>query len=111
MNKKGQVSFEMLLITTVVFVVTIAIIGYHFAEQDTTTAMMIAKGELLSEFSDESVLCIIEKIDYSRTADTIQLDVKIKNYIAGDTCDPDVSEIQTKIVDSTNFTTAVLNLS
>ena len=110
MNRKGQLSFEFLLLTLVIFSLAIVIAGYHFAEQDVTNAMLIAKSEVLSQLNAQGDLIYIISpgIEYAiPIAGTIDLRINLSKNP-----DPaiDTASIEHKLVANTNFTTANVDI-
>lgn len=104
MENKGQLSMEVLIITVAIFALSISVLGYYFAEQDTTTAMAIAKSETLAFLSEQDGFYYIKGITYSRTTDTIALTIDIEpTLVAMPTGFP--GGISDKIKANTNFTT------
>lgn len=73
MNQKGQLSFEFLLITLVIFSLVIIIAGYHFAEQNTTNAMLIAKSETLRWLSEKNEFYYINKVNFDAATNTLTI--------------------------------------
>ncbi|MFH1239993.1 MAG: hypothetical protein V1672_02145 [Candidatus Diapherotrites archaeon] len=75
MNRKGQLSFEFLLLTLVIFSLAIVIAGYHFAEQDTTNAMLIAKSETLSWLSEQDEFYYITNVNFDTATNTLTINL------------------------------------
>ena len=108
MNQKGQLSFEFLLLALIIFSLAIIIAGYHFAEQDTTNAMLIAKSEILSEINKADSFAYI-KAPGIQTAipavGEIELSISLSENPGIDIALTEI-DIANKIVANTNFNTA-----
>lgn len=70
LGKKGQVGFEILLITAIVFMVVIWISGYYLSIKDSTLAMQLAKVHTIKQISKSEGLYTIQKIDFEENSPT-----------------------------------------
>ena len=76
MNSKGQVSFEVLLITMIIFIMVLGIANYYLAIADSTLAMQLAKVDALDKISASGETCSIEKIDFTESGTNLALTIK-----------------------------------
>ena len=112
MNRKGQLSFEFLLLTLVIFSLAIVIAGYHFAEQDKTNAMLIAKSEMLAELNKADSFAYIEAPGIEIAVPAMG-EVEVNIYLS---VNPGINianteiAIQNKIVANTNFNIATVHI-
>lgn len=109
MNQKGQLSFEMLLITLVIFSFVIIIAGYHFMEQDTTNAMLIAKSETLSWLAEKERFYYIEKINFN-VGDN-ELTIKLSDTFSDIDKTELVGRVKTKVENLTNLSNITVSVS
>ncbi len=109
LNTRGQVSFEILLITMVVFTATIWVSSYYFAIKDSTLAMQLTKIHALKQIEESDSLYTIEKIDFEEQSETeINLTLKsCPNSIPRF----DTSTIQDKIAANTKYTAVSVTVS
>ena len=109
MNQKGQLSFEFLLLTLVIFSLAIVIAGYHFAEQDTTNAMLIAKSETLSWLAGQDEFRYIENVNFDTVTNTLTIEV------SGNLSNEDIVElsgiVKPKVQSLTNLSNIDMDIS
>jgi len=70
LNKKGQISFEALLIAVVVIGLSMAVLGYFLAINDSTKALLIAKTDILTRLQKADTVFVLEKLDFVESRPT-----------------------------------------
>lgn len=78
MNGKGQVSFEVILLVMVVFVLVLAVAANYFAVHDVTYALTKTKSVMLGEMHRIDKLHILKRIDYLAEGSALTI------YVEGD---------------------------
>ena len=68
MNKKGQISFEALLIAVVVIGLSLVALSYFLAINDSTKALLTAKTDILTRLQKADTVFLLEKLDFVEQA-------------------------------------------
>ena len=113
LNRKGQVSFELLLITAIVFIMAIWISSYYLAIKDGTLAAQISKVHTIKQIEEVDESFVISRLDFEELAEdeiTIALDTK-PNTFECDSGNLDSDELKKKIQDQTGYTKVNVNLN
>ncbi len=71
--ERGQVSFEILLLTTFVIAVTIAVSGYYLTIRDSTVAMQLSKTHALDQIERTEGSYTLSSIDFEVQTDSITM--------------------------------------
>ncbi len=104
LNKKGQVSFELLMLTAIIFVTAIWTSGYYLDIKDSTLAIQLSKAQSILEIEEEDDLYTIEKIEFVEVTNE-QIDITVR-FCPDSTIDFDEGALATKITQNTKYTTA-----
>jgi len=112
LNKKGQISFELLLLILFVFGLGLMISGYHFEEQDTTNAMLIAKSEMLSELNNANKFVYIDTpIQVTNSAsENVEVGIHLSDDPEIDIPNTEI-RIENTIIANTGFITANVDIT
>lgn len=78
MDGKGQVSFEVILLVMVVFVLVLAVAANYFSVHDVTYALTKTKSVMLGELHRIDKLHILKRIDYLAEGSALTI------YVEGD---------------------------
>jgi hypothetical protein len=107
LNRRGQVSFEILLLTAIIFTMAIWISSYYFLIKDNTLAMQLAKIHALKQIGeDESgTLYTIAKIGFKEIPEPaeeliLEIDTRPADFPAsGFAC----GELQATVSENTKY--------
>ncbi len=75
LEKKGQTSFELVLLVGTVLIITTAVLGRYVSVGDETMALAAAKQSIIEKFSIQSKV-LIEKIEFEDCAARKYLKIK-----------------------------------
>lgn len=111
LNKKAQVSFEVLLITAIVFAMAIWVSSYYLEIKDSTLALQFTKIHTLKQIENSPNTYTIEKIDFEETAaDAILLKINTSpNDFQCDGFSPE--ELAQTITNNSKYTAAAIELN
>jgi hypothetical protein len=103
-ERKGQSSFEMVIIAAIVVVLTFTSLSYLPRIATSTGAISILKGEILEEISKYDRFYFIESIDSPR-ANVSLGQTEIEVFIGGEDVDPIRPHIEDKstVIEDVNF--------
>ena len=104
LRERGQASFEMILVTAVIFILIIIILNNYVEVQDSTVAVSILKARTLEKLGAEDGFYYIEKIDSLEDEGGISLTIAIRP------APPplDFAEIENEIAANTKYETATV---
>ncbi|MCD6478788.1 MAG: hypothetical protein J7L44_02770 [Candidatus Diapherotrites archaeon] len=103
-ERKGQSSFEMVIIAAIVVVLTFTALSYIPRLAASTGAIGILKGEILEELSRYDRFYFVESIDSPR-ANTALGQTEIEVFIGGEDVNPIRSHIEeiSAVIEDANF--------
>ncbi|MCX6803678.1 MAG: hypothetical protein NTY48_03855 [Candidatus Diapherotrites archaeon] len=106
MNEKGQVAFEVLLLTLVIISSSILLVGVYLQINDDTIALGITRAETNKQLAGIKENIMIEKIGIQKTSLTTTITIKLSSPIVLDT-----TAIKTAIASQTKIKEAVITVN
>ncbi len=111
LREKGQVSFEILLLTAIVFASVIWVSGYYLEIKDSTLALQMTKIHAISQIGKSDNQHVLEKLEFTEiAADKINLTIDVP----GLNCTPgqfDAATLKSEIMANTKYTTVNIILN
>ena len=101
-NRKGQVSFEILLLTTIIFSMAIWVNSHYLSIKDSTLALQLTKLHAVKQIDGSDSLHTIARMDFQETSPT---EIIIKIDIAGtlDCVAFDAAGLKSVIAENTKY--------
>lgn len=103
LKEKGQISFEILLLTTVVFSAAIWVSSYYLSIKDPTLAMQLTKIHTLKQIEASSGSYIIQKIDFEEQSGAITLKINTIGEPTFQCTEMDADDLKVVIAKSTKY--------
>jgi len=104
-NNRGQISFEILLLTAIILAAAIGVSTYYLSVKGATLAMQLTKVYTLNEIDRAGDGHTIEKISFQELGTTITLTVKTCPAAIGFAS----ADLRTTILNNTKYTNATIN--
>ncbi len=102
---RGQASFEMVLIATVIIVLTAAVLANFVPLKNDTLGVAAAKEASVAVLSEQSKPYLVQRIDFSRSASTPNYNFRIFTFPIEAFSQPvDISGICANISNATGWT-------
>tara|TARA_Y100000310_G_scaffold345396_1_gene464446 strand:- start:11848 stop:12201 length:354 start_codon:yes stop_codon:yes gene_type:complete len=110
-NKKGQVSFEILMLTAVILATVIWVGSYYLSIKDSTLALQVTKIHTLGKIGASGETYKIDKIDFIETEDdkiTIEIMTSPDDFDCSEFDSVDLTQI---IQTNTKYLTVTLEVN
>ena len=108
LNKKGQASFELLLVVLIVFSVAVFATGLVIQESNSITALSITKSESIKFLEEQEEAVIILEMSFEETDSGISISIFTD---PSDFTAEDMSVIEQKVVESTSYETVAITFN
>ncbi|MDP6671120.1 MAG: hypothetical protein QGI60_04875 [archaeon] len=113
LSESGQSSFEILLLTAIVFAGVIWVSGHYLDIRDSTLSLQMAKIHTLSQIGKSDDALVIENLDFEESVDgtsiTIRIDVADLLWDCGN--DLNYTGLAANIVNNTDYASATIELN
>ncbi len=112
--KKGQSSFETIIVTLIVLVTSTFILSGFFDLGDQTFALAIIKANVMEEIDKNQSFYVLKKIYYEQTAnDTIEFEIVVVDDTINQTpiCVMDLDSAANKIITGTKYSNLTIKVS
>lgn len=113
-GKKGQMSIEMLLITSIIIMLSIGVFSYYTGMMDATTAMEIIEIETLRQIDAKPEQYFIKAISYTTGTTTdfcIEIEPKTGTLYTDPTATYYTDTIKEAIIGNTAFEEATIEIT
>jgi hypothetical protein len=115
LSESGQVSFEILLLTAIVFASAIWVSGYYLEIRDSTLSLQMAKIHTMSQIEKSDEAMVIENLDFEESVDGTSITIRIgvsdaPSWTCSDT-DLNSSGLASTIINNTKYTATTIELN
>ena len=113
LSERGQASFEILLLTAIVFASVIWVSGHYLEIRDSTLSLQMAKIHTLSQIDKSDNAMVIENLDFEESVDGTSITINIGVSDSWDCGDNDFnsSGLASNIINNTKYTATSIYLN